>query len=66
MEAARALVARHPEIETIVLECANLPPYRAAIERSLGLPVYDLLTWIDEVLARGASAVSGRAAETRP
>lgn len=32
----------------IVLECANLPPYRAALAEATGLPVHDILTWIAE------------------
>ena len=41
--AGRALVARHPEIDTVVLECTNLPPYKDALKAALGLPVYDVL-----------------------
>ena len=41
--AGRALVARHPEIDTVVLECTNLPPYKDALKTALGLPVYDVL-----------------------
>lgn len=39
----RALVARHPEVGAIVLECTNLPPYAVALRQALGLPVYDVL-----------------------
>jgi hypothetical protein len=42
--AARSLVARCPEVGAIVLECANMPPYAAAVARGAGVPVYDLLT----------------------
>ena len=41
--AGRALVARHPGIDTVVLECTNLPPYKKALEKDLGLPVVDVL-----------------------
>ena len=41
--AGRELVARHPEVDTVVLECTNLPPYKPALEKALGLPVYDVL-----------------------
>ncbi len=41
--AGRDLVARHPGIDTVVLECTNLPPYRKALEHALGLPVFDVL-----------------------
>src|SRR5947199_38319 len=41
--AARALVAKHPQIDTIVFECTNLPPYKAAVQKALGLRVHDVL-----------------------
>lgn len=41
--AGRDLVARYPEVDTVVLECTNLPPYKPALERALGLPVHDVL-----------------------
>ena len=41
--AGRDLVARHSGIETVVLECTNLPPYKQALEKDLGLPVVDVL-----------------------
>jgi len=48
LDAGRALAARHPELGAIVLECTNMPPYAAALQETLGLPVYDihaLITW---------------------
>jgi len=41
--AGHELVAKHPEIDTVVLECTNLPPYKPALRQALGLPVYDVL-----------------------
>jgi hypothetical protein len=46
--AAERLVARHPEIETLVLECTNLPPYAAAVRRATGRPVHHLMTFVHE------------------
>jgi Asp/Glu/hydantoin racemase len=46
--AGRELVARHPEVGAIVLECTNMPPYAAALAEAVGLPVYDvysMITW---------------------
>lgn len=40
------LVARHPEVGAIVLECTNMPPYAAALQAELGLPVYDIYTLV--------------------
>ena len=48
VEAGKGLVARHPDIGAIVLECTNMPPYAAALQEAIGLPVYDIysmITW---------------------
>ena len=48
IDAGRSLLARHPEVGAIVLECTNMPPYAAALSATLQLPVYDiysLVTW---------------------
>lgn len=48
LEAGRTLVAQHPDIGAIVLECTNMPPYAHALREALGMPVYDiysLITW---------------------
>lgn len=47
VDAGRQLLDRHPAVTAIILECANLPPYRAALSRALALPVYDILTLIE-------------------
>ncbi len=44
--AARELVAAHPEVGAIVLECTNMPPYAAAVQEATGLPVYDIYSMI--------------------
>ena len=41
---ARDLVARHPEVGAIVLECANMPPHAEAISQATGRPVHSILT----------------------
>jgi Asp/Glu/Hydantoin racemase len=43
IEAGRTLLRQHPDIDAIVLECTNLPPYKSALERALGVPVFDVL-----------------------
>lgn len=48
VEAGKALVSQHPDIGAIVLECTNMPPYAAALQAAVGLPVYDIysmITW---------------------
>jgi Asp/Glu/hydantoin racemase len=47
--AGRKLVAEHPDVGAIVLECTNMPPYAHALREVLGLPVFDiyaLITWL--------------------
>ena len=49
VEMALRLVQAHPDLGALVLECTNLPPYRRAIQRATGLPVYDcntLVRWL--------------------
>jgi hypothetical protein len=38
-----------PAIRSVLLECSNLPPYAAAVQRAVGLPVYDFVTMIHHV-----------------
>jgi hypothetical protein len=47
LDAGKELVARHPDVGAIVLECTNMPPYSAALREELGLPVYDIYTMIN-------------------
>lgn len=42
LAAAAALLAREPELRSLVLECTNLPPYAEALQRATGLPVHHL------------------------
>ncbi len=44
--AARRLVERHAAIDSIVLECTNLPPYADAISRATGRPVHHLMSYV--------------------
>jgi aspartate/glutamate racemase len=42
----RRMLEGHPEIGAIVLECTNMPPYRADIQAATGLPVFDITTLV--------------------
>jgi len=44
--AAEALVAAHPQIGALVLECTNMLPYAADIRRAIGLPVYSMASFV--------------------
>ena len=46
LAAAGDLQARHPELGAIVLECTNMGPYAADIQRATGLPVFSVLTFV--------------------
>jgi hypothetical protein len=48
VEAGRRLKARVPGLAAVLLECTNMPPYRAALAAALGLPVFDILTVLEE------------------
>jgi Asp/Glu/hydantoin racemase len=43
---ARRLLAEHPDVGAIVLECTNMPPYRHDIQAVTGLPVFDITTLV--------------------
>ncbi len=47
VDAGKELVAHHPDVGAIVLECANMPPYSAALRAEVGLPVYDVYSMIN-------------------
>jgi hypothetical protein len=47
VDAATRLVRRRPEVAALVLECTNMPPYAAAVQRATGRAVYDILTLLD-------------------
>ena len=46
VEAGKQLIAQNPDIGAIVLECTNMPPYAAALQQAVGLPVYDIYSMI--------------------
>jgi Asp/Glu/hydantoin racemase len=54
------LVARHPEIGALVLECTNMPPYAAALAEAVRLPVYDIYSMITWFYAGLRPRVFGR------
>ncbi len=43
------MIADHPEIGAILLECSDLPPYAHAVQKITGLPVFDFITMIRHV-----------------
>ncbi len=53
LAAADDLVTQNRDVGAILLECTNMMPYSAAINRATGLPVfdmYDFVTWFHQAL----------------
>ncbi|MGH6902382.1 MAG: aspartate/glutamate racemase family protein [Geminicoccaceae bacterium] len=46
LEAGDQLVARHPEVGAVLLECTNMCPYAHALGERLGLPVFDMVSFV--------------------
>lgn len=46
---ARKMVKEIPSVAALLLECSCLPPYSAAVQQSVGLPVFDYITMINYV-----------------
>lgn len=46
IEAAQALVAAHPSLGALVLECTNMTPYAADIAAATGLPVFSMDSFV--------------------
>ena len=49
IQLTKSLIAENPDIGAILLECSDMPPYSAAIQREIKLPVYDFITMINYV-----------------
>lgn len=56
VSAAEEIVAAHPNLQALILECTNMPPYASAIETAVGIPVFSLNT----LLSRMANASPGQ------
>ena len=44
VEVGRDMVARHPHLAALLLECVDLPPYAAALQEAVQRPVFDITT----------------------
>jgi Asp/Glu/hydantoin racemase len=51
VDAALAMVKKHPDIGAIVLECSDIPPHAHAVARATGLPVFDFISLAHMVYA---------------
>ncbi|MET4449718.1 hypothetical protein ABIB75_008032 [Bradyrhizobium sp. GM2.2] len=48
--AAVALVNKRPDVGMLLLECSELPPYAAAVQRATRVPVFDFTSMIEFVI----------------
>lgn len=46
LDAGREMMARHPDVGALVLECHNMAPYSWRLQNELGVPVYDVYTFV--------------------
>lgn len=46
LKAAQQLTERYPQVGAILLECTNMPPYTAALQKKTGLPVFDIYSFM--------------------
>lgn len=51
VDAAVALVNDRPDIEMLLMECGDLPPYSAAVQRETGVPVFDYTSMVEFFVA---------------
>jgi hypothetical protein len=49
VQTAEEMLADDPSIGAFLLECSDMPPYSAAIQRATGLPVFDWIGFINYV-----------------
>jgi hypothetical protein len=49
VETSREVVEEHPDVRAFLLECSDMPPYSAAVQRTTGLPVFDWIGFINYV-----------------
>lgn len=51
LAAAARLRRRHPQLQALLLECTNLPPYADSLRADTGLPVHHIVTLLHERMA---------------
>lgn len=51
VRAAEKMIERDSAIRALLLECSLLPPYAAAVQQAVNLPVFDYITMIDYVFS---------------
>ena len=49
VDLSKQMVSENPDIGALLLECSDMPPYAWAIQKAVGLPVFDYITMINWV-----------------
>ena len=49
VSSAKEMIQEEPKVRAILLECSDLPPYGAAVQEAVNLPVFDFITMINYV-----------------
>lgn len=49
VDVAKRLVKNHPDVGAIVFECSDIPPYAAAAQEAVNIPIFDFITLINLV-----------------
>ena len=49
VSAAKEMIQEEPKVKAILLECTCMPPYAAAVQEAINLPVFDYVTMINYV-----------------
>ena len=44
--AGREMLERHPDVGSLVLECHNMAPYSARLQKELRVPIFDVYTFV--------------------
>jgi Asp/Glu/hydantoin racemase len=47
LDAGHELIEKYPQVGAVLLECTNMPPYSRDLRQALGLPVFDIVTFIN-------------------
>jgi len=46
---AKELVSKNPDVGAIILECSDMPPFAAAVQEAVNMPVFDYICFINMV-----------------
>lgn len=49
IDIAKKFIEENPDIGALLLECSDLPPFAADIQKEIGLPVFDFITFVNTI-----------------